>query len=141
MRFDVRGERDRREFDRMLIEPCGGVAGGAVTVMRCVAFVADQCVEIGVSLFQGVPAVHDSMTVGIVEVTEHVVVGIEADSAAPNDIVPGKGCVVIPVGIAQRIVRPNRCIALEIVDAYRTHSGHDLADFTGHKPAHAQRSE
>ena len=57
-----------------LLEPFGGVAGGAVTFMRCVAFVAYQCVEIGVSLFHGVPAVHDSMTVGIVEVAEHVVV-------------------------------------------------------------------
>jgi hypothetical protein len=36
---------------------------------------------------------------------------VKADSAAPNDIVPGKGCVVIPVGIAQRIVKPNRCIS------------------------------
>ena len=83
-----------------LLETFGGVAGGAVTFMLCVAFVADQCVKIGVGLFQGVPTVHDSMTVGIVEVTEHVVVGTEADTAAPNDIVPGKGCVVIPVGKA-----------------------------------------
>ena len=140
MRFVVVIEKELREFDRLLLETFGAVAGGAITFMRCVAFVADQCVEIGVSLFQGVPAVHDSMTVGIVEVTEHVVVGIEADSAAPNDIVPGIGCIVIPVGKAQRVIRSNRCV-VEIVDADRVHPRHDLTHFARHKPSHAQRSE
>ena len=58
MRFVVVIEKELREFDRLLLEPFGGVAGGAVTFMRCVAFVAYQCVKIGVSLFHGVPAVH-----------------------------------------------------------------------------------
>ena len=64
--------------------------GGAVAAMRCIAIVANQSVKIGVRLFHGVPAVHENMTVGITDVAEHVVAGIDADSAAPNDIVPGK---------------------------------------------------